>query len=48
VEGLGAGVDELGRYDDKIVAVRQGKVLGTSFHPELTDDARLHEWFLDF
>ena len=28
------------------VAVRAGNVLGTSFHPELTDDARMHEWFL--
>ncbi|OAA55718.1 pyridoxine [Cordyceps fumosorosea ARSEF 2679] len=29
-----------------IVAVRQGNVLGTSFHPELTPDARMHAWFL--
>ena len=29
-----------------IVALRQGNVLGTSFHPELTDDVRIHEWWL--
>lgn len=29
-----------------IVAVRQGNVFGTSFHPELTNDARLHVWWL--
>ncbi|MBN9504306.1 MAG: glutamine amidotransferase subunit PdxT [Armatimonadetes bacterium 55-13] len=33
-------------YQGKVVAVRQGKLLGTSFHPELTDDVRLHQWFL--
>ena len=30
----------------KIVAVQQGNVFGTSFHPELTGDARIHEWWL--
>jgi pyridoxal 5'-phosphate synthase pdxT subunit len=35
-------------YDGKVVAVRQGNLLGTSFHPELTDDIRLHQWFLGF
>lgn len=29
-----------------IIAVRQGNVLGTSFHPELTPDARMHVWFM--
>jgi 5'-phosphate synthase pdxT subunit len=46
VTKLGPGASEIGRYEDKIVAVRQGKLLGTSFHPELTDDTRLHEYFL--
>lgn len=31
---------------DDIVAVRQGNVFGTSFHPELTDDVRIHTWWL--
>ncbi|MBX3117797.1 MAG: pyridoxal 5'-phosphate synthase glutaminase subunit PdxT [Fimbriimonadaceae bacterium] len=48
VTRLGGGVEELARMDDKVVAVRHGRLLGTSFHPELTDDIRLHEWFLGF
>ena len=32
--------------DGRIVAAGQGKLLATSFHPELTDDARFHEYFL--
>ena len=43
---LGEGVDPLADYEGKVVAVRQGNLLGTSFHPELTDDRRVHEWFL--
>ncbi len=46
VTKLGAGVKALGRYDGKVVAVQSGKLVGTSFHPELTDDLRLHKWFL--
>lgn len=46
VTRCGEGVEPLARYDGQIVAVRQGRRLGTSFHPELTDDTRLHEWFL--
>ena len=38
----------ISRYQGKIVAVRQGNLLGTSFHPELTDDARMHAWFMGF
>lgn len=44
---LGPGVEELARYEGNIVAARAGNMLGTSFHPELTDDVRLHRWFLD-
>lgn len=32
--------------DGDIIAVRQGNVFGTSFHPELTDDVRIHVWWL--
>jgi 5'-phosphate synthase pdxT subunit len=42
---VGEGVEVLSHYQGKIVAVRQGVRLGTSFHPELTDDYRLHRWF---
>ena len=48
VSRVGPGVEELARYDGKIVAVRQGNLIGTSFHPELTTDVRLHRWFATF
>lgn len=47
VTRLGESVEAISTYDDKIVAVRQGRLLGTSYHPELTDDTRFHEAFLD-
>ena len=34
------------RTDTQIVALRQGNLVATSFHPELTSDARLHAWFI--
>lgn len=43
---LGPGVEELARLDDKIVAVRYGRHLATAFHPELTDDRRIHRLFV--
>jgi len=45
VTRLGEGVEELATYKGHVVAVRQGNLIGTSFHPELTDDTRMHEWF---
>lgn len=36
-----------GKENELIVAVRQGRILGTSFHPELSDDNRFHQWFID-
>jgi 5'-phosphate synthase pdxT subunit len=35
-----------GEPDEDVVAVRQRNVFGTSFHPELTDDIRIHTWWL--
>jgi 5'-phosphate synthase pdxT subunit len=44
---VGEGVDVLSKLDDKrIVAVQQGHLLATAFHPELTNDDRLHQYFL--
>lgn len=40
-------VEVLGRFDDKVVLVREGNVLASAFHPELTQDTRLHRAFLD-
>lgn len=45
---LGQGVEEISSYQGKIVAVRNGNLMGTSFHPELTDDTSLHQLFLNF
>nr|WP_193318575.1 pyridoxal 5'-phosphate synthase glutaminase subunit PdxT [Nonomuraea phyllanthi] len=49
VESVGDDVEVLGRTEagDRIVAVRQGPLLATSFHPELTGDARVHRYFVD-
>ncbi|MGW2395490.1 pyridoxal 5'-phosphate synthase glutaminase subunit PdxT [Kitasatospora sp. NPDC001664] len=52
VEEVGAGVRVLAELpaadgpDSRIVAVRQGNLLATSFHPELTGDHRVHEYFV--
>ncbi|MDX2064549.1 MAG: pyridoxal 5'-phosphate synthase glutaminase subunit PdxT [Fimbriimonadaceae bacterium] len=46
VTEVGPAVEVLARYEGEIVAVRQGNVLGTSFHPELTSDTGVHAWFL--
>jgi len=48
IERCDSGVDILARLaDGTIVAARQGKLLVTAFHPELTDDLRFHRYFLD-
>lgn len=44
---VGPSVQVLAKYDGKIVAARQGLCLACSFHPELTDDYRLHKYFLN-
>ena len=46
VAEAGPEVDVLARHDGKIVMVRQGLLLGTAFHPELTGDPRVHQFFL--
>ncbi|MFE6844330.1 pyridoxal 5'-phosphate synthase glutaminase subunit PdxT [Streptomyces sp. NPDC057686] len=47
VESVGAAAEVLASYDGHTVAVRQGNVLATSFHPELTGDDRVHAYFVD-
>jgi len=44
---LGQGVSALAEHDGHVVMARQGNVLVSSFHPELTDDLRIHEYFLN-
>ncbi len=46
LESVGPGVEVLSEVDGKIVAARGENILVTAFHPELTDDARFHEYFL--
>lgn len=46
VTRLGTGVEELATWQDRVVAVRQGKVTGISFHPELTGDPTFHRALL--
>lgn len=47
VDSVGPDVTTLAALDDgRIVAVEQGNLLGTSFHPEMTGDTRFHEYFL--
>lgn len=47
VEKVGAEVEVLCSVDDHPVMVRQGRILATSFHPELTGDGRIHQMLLD-
>ena len=52
VEKVGAGVEVLatipsGPAAGRIVAVRQGTAMATSFHPEISDDDRVHRYFVD-
>jgi 5'-phosphate synthase pdxT subunit len=44
---VGPEVDVLSEFNGQIVAARQGHLLATSFHPELTDDPRMHAYFLE-
>ena len=46
IERVGANVQVIGTLGDEPVLVRQGNVLAASFHPELSGDARLHDYFV--
>jgi 5'-phosphate synthase pdxT subunit len=46
VNNVGESVTILTKLNDKIVAVKQNNIIGTSFHPELSTDRRLHELFI--
>jgi len=43
----GKDVEVLSKFNEKIIAVKQGNILGTSFHPELTGDLALHKYFVN-
>jgi len=46
INNVGESVNILTKLNDKIVAVKQNNIIGTSFHPELSTDRRLHELFI--
>jgi 5'-phosphate synthase pdxT subunit len=47
IETVGPGVEALAHHDGHIVAARQGDLLATVFHPELTGDVRVHRFFAE-
>lgn len=47
IDEVGPDVEVLSLYKDEIVTARQDNLLACSFHPELTDDYRLHQYFAD-
>ena len=48
IENSGPDIDIMGRLaDGRIVAARQGNILAFSFHPELSNDSRIHSYFLE-
>ncbi|WP_270182961.1 pyridoxal 5'-phosphate synthase glutaminase subunit PdxT [Alkalihalobacillus sp. CinArs1] len=47
IEEVGEGVEVLATFNDKVVAARDGRFLACAYHPELTDDDRMHQLFID-
>jgi pyridoxal 5'-phosphate synthase pdxT subunit len=47
IESVGPGVEVLGEYEGHPVFVKQGKIIASTFHPELTDDSSIHKYFVD-
>jgi 5'-phosphate synthase pdxT subunit len=43
IDSVGPDVSVLAQWDDRVVAVQDGPIVATAFHPELTEDARIHE-----
>ncbi|MEM3089824.1 MAG: pyridoxal 5'-phosphate synthase glutaminase subunit PdxT [Candidatus Nitrosotenuis sp.] len=46
IEDIGKGVEIISKFNEKIVAVKQANILATSFHPELTHDVSMHQYFV--
>jgi 5'-phosphate synthase pdxT subunit len=44
---IGDGVQVIGHHNNDPTIIRQGNILGMTFHPELADDTRIHAYFLD-
>ncbi len=46
ISDVGSDVEVLSKFNEKIVAVKQGNIIATAFHPELTTDISLHKYFV--
>jgi 5'-phosphate synthase pdxT subunit len=46
VREVGTGVDQIAKFENNVVAVKQKNIIGTAFHPELAGDDRLHRQFI--
>ncbi len=47
IDEVWGGCESLAKYKDKTIFARQGNIIVTAFHPELTDDLRIHKMFLE-
>jgi len=47
ISDTGSGVEVLAKFNEKIIAVKKGNMLGVAFHPELTEDVSLHKYFIN-
>lgn len=47
IVSVGKGVEVLAEFEGEIVACREGKMLATTFHPEMTDGAEVHRWWVE-
>jgi len=47
VSDVGSGVEVLAKFNEKIIAVKKGNMIGVAFHPELTKDVSLHKYFVN-
>jgi len=47
VSDVGSGIEILSKFNERIIAVKKGNVIGTAFHPELTMDTSLHKYFVN-
>lgn len=47
VSDVGSDVEVLSKFNNRIVAIKKGNVIGTAFHPELTTDTSVHKYFIN-
>jgi len=47
IESVGSKIKVMAEFDGKVVMAREGKLLVTAFHPELTNDPRIHAYFIN-